>query len=69
MPVTLDFQYDCSFFILIFLNLKLVHLDSMATAANLLVTVMARLSVMSGRVPVSVLQVIKGSTVRKVRSS
>lgn len=41
----------------------------MATAANLHANAMARPSVMPGRVGVSVLQVIKGSTVRKVRNS
>lgn len=52
-----------------FLNLKLVLLDSMATAANLHATAMARPSVTPGRVGVSVLRVIKGSTVRRVRNS
>lgn len=60
-----DVLHDSIFF----LNLKLVLLDSMATAASLLATAMARPSVMPGRASVSVLQVIMGSTVRKVRNS
>lgn len=41
----------------------------MVTAANMLAIAMVRLSVMRRRVGVSVLQVIKDSTVRKVRGS
>lgn len=57
------------FVCLLIYNFKLVLLDSMATVANLHVTAMARPSVMPGQVGVSVLQVIKGITVRKVRDS